>query len=129
MTREARFVLITMVILAAGIVGFYLLSRHIGYQLAERPYIANIKQQLRALGAGQAAYLGEHRMYASDVIRVWVPPNDNTAHGVRLRILAADANGYLAEGRSDGWDGRCVLALGSSAGDSLPPGEPVCSRD
>jgi uncharacterized protein YneF (UPF0154 family) len=128
-TREVRFAVITTAIVAAAIAGFYFLSRHIGYQLAERPYIANIKQQLRALAAGQAAYLGEHRGYASDVIRVWVPPNDNTAHGVRLRIVAADSNGYLAEGRSDGWDGRCVLAVGSSAGDSLPPGEPVCSRD
>jgi len=128
-TREVRFILITTVIVAAGIIGLYFLAEHIRYGLAERPYIANIKQQLRALAAGQAAYLGEHRMYASDVLRVWVPPTDNTAHGVRLRLIAADSSGYMAEGRSVGWDGRCVLAVGRSAGDSLPPGEPVCSRD
>ena len=128
-TREARFVVITAVIVAAAAIGFYLLAQHIRSGLAERPYVANIKLQLRALAAGQTAYLSRHHSYASDVIRVWVPPNDNSAQGVRLRILTADSSGYMAEGRSDGWDGRCVLAIGRSAGDSLPPGEPVCSRD
>lgn len=129
MSREVRFVVITTVIVAAAIIGFYLLARHIHSGLAERPYIANIKLQLRALAAGQAAYRSQHHTYAADVIRVWVPPNDNSALGVRLRIIAADSSGYMAEGRSDGWGGRCVLAAGRSAGDSLPPGEPICSRD
>jgi len=128
-TREARFVVITAVIVAAAVIGFYLLAQHIRSGLAERPHVANIKQQLRALAAGQAAYRSQHHTYAGDVIRVWVPANDNSAQGVRLRIIAADSSGYMAEGRSDGWDGRCVLAAGRSAGDSLPPGQPVCSRD
>ena len=129
MTREVRFAVITTVIVAAAVIGFYLLARHIRYGLAERPYIANIKQQLRALAAGQAAHFTEHHTYATDVIRAWVPPHDNTAQGVRLQILAADSSGYIAEGRSDAWNGRCMLAVGKAAGDSLPPGEPVCSRD
>ena len=128
-TREARFVVLTAVIVAAAVIGFYVLARQIRYGLAERPHIANITLQLRALAAGEAAYFSQHHRYASDVIRVWVPPNDNSAQGVRLRILAADSSGYMAEGRSDGWDGRCVLAVGRSAGDSLQPGEPLCSRD
>ena len=129
MTREVRFVLITTVIVVAGVIGLYFLAGHIRYGLAERPHVANVKQQLRALAAGQSAHLERHHTYTTDVIRVWVPPSDNSAQGVRLRIVAADSSGYMAEGRSDGWDGRCVLAIGRWAGDSLPPGEPVCSRD
>ena len=128
-TREARFVVITAVIVAAAVIGFYVLARHIRSGLAERPYVANVKQQLRALAAGQAAHFKEHRTYAGEVVRVWVPPADNTAQGVELRIISADSGGYLAEGRSVSWDGRCVLAVGRAAGDSLPSGEPVCDRD
>lgn len=124
-----RFVVITTVIVVAAIIGFYLLARHIRYGLAERPYIANVKYQLRALAAGQAVYFNQHRAYAMDVIRVWVPPTDNTAQGIQLRMLSADSSGYLAEGRSAGWEGRCVLAAGRAAGDSMPAGEPVCYRD
>ena len=128
-TREARFVVITAVIVAAAVIGFYLLAQHIRSGLAERPHVASIKQQLRALAAGQEVYRGQHHTYTSEVIRVWVPPSDNSEQGVLLRVMVADSSGYLAEGRSDGWDGRCVLAVGRSAGDSLPPGEPICSRD
>ena len=129
MTREVRFVLITTVIVAAGIIGLYLLAEHIRYGLAERPYIANTKQQLRALAAGQTRYFSDHRTYATDVMRVWSPPVDGSAQGVRLHVIAADSSGYIVEGRHAGWDGRCVLAVGRSAGDSLPPGETVCYRD
>ena len=128
-TRELRFGLITTVIVAAAIAGFYLLARQIRYGLAERPYVANLKQQLRALAAGQSAHLEQHHTYTTDVMRVWVPPSDNSAQGVQLRVLGADSTGYVAEGRSAGWDGRCVLAVGRWAGDSLPQREPVCYRD
>ena len=129
MTREARFVLITTVIVVAAVLGFYFLARHIRYGLAERPYIANVKQQLRALAAGQVLHFKEHRTYAGEMLLVWAPPADNSAQGVELRIISADSSGYVAEGRSVAWDGRCVLAVGRSAGDSLPSGEPVCDRD
>ena len=128
-TREARFVVSTAVIVAAAVIGFYVLARQIRYGLAERPYIATIKLHLRALAAGQARYLSERRTYATDVMRVWAPPVDGSAQGVRLHVIAADSGGYIVEGRSAGWEGRCVLAVGRSAGDSLPPGEPVCYRD
>lgn len=123
-----RFLVITSVIVAAAIIGFYFLARQIRSGLAERPYVAGIKQQLRALAAGQDAYLAQQHRYATDVIRVWVPPSDNSAQGIQLHIIDADSSGYIAEGRSAGWEGRCVLAVGRAAGDSLPAGEPVCYR-
>ena len=129
MTREARFVVLTAVILAAAVIGFYVLARQTRHGLVDRPHVASIKQHLRVLASGQTAHLGAHRTYATDVIRVWVPPADNSAQGVQLHIIAADSSGYIAEGRSAGWDGRCVLAVGPLAGDSLPQREPVCYRD
>lgn len=128
-TREARFLIITTVIVVIAIIGFYVLAGQIRSGLTERPHIANVKRQLRALDAGQAVYRREHAAYASDVVRVWSAPADGSAQGVRLHIIAADSSGYVAEGRSSGWEGRCLLAAGRLAGDSLPPGEPVCSRD
>jgi uncharacterized protein YneF (UPF0154 family) len=127
-TREIRFVVITTVIVAASIAGFYFLARHIQYGLAERPHIASIKEQLRALAAGQRAYHNEQGTYSTDVVRVWMPQGAS-GQGISLRMLAADSAGYVAEGRSVGWDGRCVVAVGPLAGDSLPPGEVVCQGD
>jgi hypothetical protein len=43
-----------------------------------------------------------------------------------VTIVAASADGFLAEGRHDSWAGRCVIAMGSSAGDSLKAGKPRC---
>lgn len=128
-TREVRFLIIAVVLVAASVAGFYFLARHIRYALADRPHVAMLKLQLRVLAAGQEVYRSDSRTYASDVMRVWLSPADNSAHGVQLRIIAADSNGYIAEGRSTGWEGRCVLAVGRLAGDSLPPGETVCYPD
>jgi hypothetical protein len=127
--REVRFLIITSVIVVAAVMGFYLLARQIRYGLAERPYIATIKQQLRVLAAGQVSHHRASGTYATEVVRVWMPPADGSAQGIRLRVVVADSDGYIAEGRSAGWEGRCVLAVGRLAGDSLPPGEPVCQRD
>ena len=129
MTREVRFLVIAAVLVAASVVGFYLLARHIRYGLADQPHIAMLKLQLRIVAAGQEVYRRDSHTYASDVMRVWFPPGDSMARGIRLRIVAADSTGYIAEGGSTGWDGRCVLAVGQFAGDSLPPGETVCYRD
>ena len=128
-TREARFLIIATVIVVIAIIGFYVLARQIRSGMAERPYIVNIKRQLRALDAAQRSHRSERGVYAVEVVRLWSPPSDGSAQGVRLHIIAADSSGYVAEGRAAGWDGRCVLASGRFAGDSLPPGEPVCSRD
>jgi hypothetical protein len=45
---------------------------------------------------------------------------------VHTRIVAASDSGFLVEGRSDYWTGRCLLALGSFAGESLKAGAPRC---
>src|SRR5262245_51199488 len=124
MTREVRFVLTTAAIVTAAVVGFYLLGRTIGDALEHRPYRASIVTHLRGLKMGQAAYRANHASYTTEVMRVWQPPADSTARGIRLRILTATADGYIAEGRSDYWSGKCVLAVGPVAGDSLRPGEP-----
>jgi uncharacterized protein YneF (UPF0154 family) len=127
--REVRFLVITTVIVAAAVIGFYLVAKSLRSNLGERPYAAAIKQQLRLLAAGQEIHHSASGTYAAEVVRVWAPPADGSAQGIRLHIVAADSRGYIAEGRSIAWDGRCVLALGHFAGDSLLPGEVVCQGD
>jgi uncharacterized protein YneF (UPF0154 family) len=124
--RLPRFLIIVAVLVALATVGFYLLARHIRSALVDRPHIAAISGQLRALVSGQVAYRTEHRSYTTDVQRVWHAPADSAARGVRLRIISADADGFIAEGRSDYWAGHCVVATGRYTGDSLTTGIPVC---
>jgi len=127
--REVRFLIITAVIVAAAVIGFYLVAKRLRSNLGDRPYAAAVRQQLRALAAGQESHRRTGGTYAADVVQVWVPPADGSAQGIQLHIVAADASGYIAEGRSGAWGGRCVLAVGQFAGDSLPPGEVVCHGD
>ncbi|HJS42221.1 MAG TPA: hypothetical protein VJ755_02005 [Gemmatimonadales bacterium] len=126
MRHLPRFLVIAAVLVALAAVGFYILARHIRSALVDRPHIATISVQLRALVSGQMAYRSENRSYTTDVLRVWRAPADSTARGVRLRIISADADGFIAEGRSDYWDGRCAVATGRYTGDSLTTGIPVC---
>ena len=125
-TRLQRFLIIVAVLVALAAGGFYLLARHFRSALVHRPFVASISQQLRVLVSGQMTYRSENRSYTTEVLRVWRAPADSTARGVRLRIIAADAHGFIAEGRSDYWDGRCVVAIGRYVGDSLTTGIPVC---
>lgn len=129
MKREVRFLIITAVIVVSAVIGFYLVAKSLRSNLGERRYAAAIRQQLRALAAGQEIHHSASGTYSADVVRVWVPPADGSAQGIQLHIVAADASGYIAEGRSGAWGGRCVLAVGPFAGDSLPPGETVCHGD
>lgn len=124
--RLPRFLIIVAVLVALAAVGFYLLARHVRRALVDQPHIAAIAGQLRALVSGQIAFRSTHRSYTTDVLRVWRAPADSTARGIRLRIIAADAEGFIADGRSDYWDGRCVVATGRYTGDSLTVGIPVC---
>ena len=79
---------------------------------------------LCALTSAQEAYRRDSLSYTSEVARVWRPSAET--QGIEIRILKAGADGFLAEGRHADWAGRCVIAVGRSAGDSLPVGEPVC---
>lgn len=126
MTRTTRFLIITAVVTLAAAGGLYLLSRHVRSALVDRPFVAIIRQELRSLIAGQQAYHTANGAYTTEVIRVWRARGDSTARGIRLRIIAADRRGFIAEGRSDYWTGRCVVAVGPFTGDSLTQSEPSC---
>lgn len=121
-----RPMIIIAVCLAAAIVGFFFLARHIRWQLAERPYIAAVKADLRVVAAAQATYRLTKPSYAGDVAQLPANRDSALSRFVHVRIVAASADGFLAEGRHDSWAGRCMIATGSYAGDSLQTGEPRC---
>lgn len=122
--HKIRTVVILGVLLVGAIAALYYGARWFGRELRDKPYVANVKGQLRSLAAAEEAYRRDSLSYTSEVARVWHPSAET--QGVQVRILSAEADGFLAEGRHDAWAGRCVIAVGRNVGDSLPPGEPVC---
>ena len=122
--HKVRTIVILSVVLLGAIVALYYGLQWFGRELRDKPYVANVKSQLRSLAAAQEAFRRDSLSYTSEVARVWHPSAET--QGIEIRILEAGADGFLAEGRHDAWAGRCVIAVGRSAGDSLPPGEPVC---
>ncbi len=96
--HKIRTIVILGVLLVGAIAALYYGLQWFGRELRDKPYVANVKTQLRSLAAAQEVH--------------------------RRDSLSSD--GFLAEGRHDAWAGRCVIAVGRSAGDSLPVGEPVC---
>jgi hypothetical protein len=122
--HQTRTVLILGAIVVACVGALYFGARWLRRELTDKPYVANVKSQLRSLAAAQEAFRRDSLSYTSEVARVWHPSAET--QGVEVRILDAGADGFLAEGRHDAWTGRCVIAVGRSVGDSLPPGEPVC---
>ena len=122
--HKIRTIVILGVLLVGAIAALYYGLQWFGRELRDKPYVANVKSQLRALATAEKAYRTDSLSYTSEVARVWHPSAET--QGVEVRILDAGADGFLAEGRHDDWTGRCVIAVGRSAGDSLPPGEPVC---
>ena len=121
-----RSIIIIVVSLATAVVVLLVMARHIRYQLAERPYIAAVKTDLRALAAAQSKFREGNASYASDVAHLPVNPDSASVRGAHVRILAASVDGFLAEGRHSIWNGRCLIAAGSYLGDSLKAGEPRC---
>ncbi|HEV8381290.1 MAG TPA: hypothetical protein VGQ29_06890 [Gemmatimonadales bacterium] len=122
--HKTRTIVILAVMLVVAIAGLYYGLRWFGRELRDKPYVANVQGQLRSLAAAQEAYRRDSLSYTSEVARVWHPSSET--QGVEVRILDAGADGFLAEGRHDAWAGRCVIAVGRYAGDSLPAGEPIC---
>jgi hypothetical protein len=98
-------------------VALFMLARHIEH---------TVRMSLDALAAAQAKYRAGNASYASDIAQLPANPDAVSMRGVRARIVAASADGFLAEGRHDSWAGKCLIALGSYAGDSLKAGEPRC---
>jgi hypothetical protein len=124
--HQTRTILILSAILLVCIVALYFGAQWFQRELADKPYMANVKTQLRALAVGEEAYRRDSLSYTDEIVRVWRPLEGTETQGVQLRILSVTTDGLLAEGRHDGWKGRCVIALGTQARDSLPPGEPIC---
>lgn len=122
--HKIRTIVILSLVLLGAIVALYYGVQWFGRELRDKPYVANVKTQLRSLAAAEEAYRKDSLAYTSEVARVWSPSAET--QGVEVRILEAGADGFLAEGRHDAWAGRCVIAVGRAAGDSLPVGEPVC---
>lgn len=119
-----RPIIIIVVCFVLSAVGFLFLAQHVEHQLVDRPYIAGVKTALRALADAQAAYRATNPSHATDVAQL--PANRDSTRGVRVRIVAASADGFLADGRHEFWTGRCAVAVGPFAGDTLTPGEPRC---
>lgn len=124
MTRLQRFLVIAAVLVAMALVGFYILARHSRSALVDRPYIAAVKTELRALAVAQDSFRAVRSTYATDLAAI--RPRQSRLAGVQLQILRADSGGFVAEGRHDIWTGRCVVALGRYIADSLIRGEPKC---
>ena len=122
--HRVRTIVILGALLVGAIAALYYGMIWCGRELRDKPYVANVKSQLRSLAAAQEVYRRDSLSYTSEVARVWHPSAET--QGIEIRILEAGADGFLAEGRHDAWAGRCVIAVGRSAGDSLPVGEPVC---
>ena len=122
--HQTRTVAILSSIIVVSVVALYFGGQWLRRELADKPYVANVKTQLRTLAAAEAAYRRDSLAYTSEVARVWHPSAETNS--IEIRILEAGADGFLAEGRHDAWAGRCVIAVGRSAGDSLLVGEPVC---
>src|SRR3989441_4925888 len=120
--HKIRTIVILGMLLVGAIAALYYGVQWFGRELRDKPYVANVKSQLRSLAAAQEAFRRDSLAYTSEVARVWHPSAET--QGIEIRILEAGADGFLAEGRHDASAGRCVIAVGRSAGGSLPPGEP-----
>jgi hypothetical protein len=118
-------IIIVVCFLGAG-AAFYVLRGRLQSQVVNQPYIVAIKTDLETVRAAQGTYREANGTYARDVGQLPANPDSGLVRGVHTRIVAASDSGYLVEGRSDYWAGRCLLALGSFAGDSLKAGEPRC---
>lgn len=124
MTPMQRFLVIAAAVVLVAVVGFYLLAQHTRSALVSLPYIAAVKTELRALAVAQDSFHVARSTYTPDLAAIR-PPHSRLA-SVQLQIVRADSGGFVAEGRHDGWTGRCVVALGRYAADSLISGEPKC---
>ncbi len=118
-------IIIVVCLLGAG-AAFYIMRGRLQSELVNQPYIAAIKMDLRTVRAAQGKYRAANGTYASDVGQLPANSDSTLVRGVHTRIVAASDSGFLVEGRSDYWAGRCQLALGTLAGDSLRVGEPRC---
>ena len=121
---RTRLIVILVALFVLGGAAFYYGAEWFRRELGDKPYIASIQGELRALAAAQDSFRVAAGVYASDVAHL-SGYRVQDQH-VQVQIREASAEGFLAEGRSTFWQGHCVIAVGPQAGDSLPPGEPRC---
>jgi hypothetical protein len=123
--QETRIIVVLVVALVVTGVALWYAAGLFGRKLGDQAYIGVLKGELRQLAAGEATFFRENLLYTTEVARVWTPRMES--RGATLEILGADADGFVAVGRSEYWPrGRCVIAVGHFAGDSLKSGEPEC---
>lgn len=115
-----RLIIIVVVCVLGAAAALYVVRGRLQSEMVNAPYIAAIKADLQTVRAAQGRYRAANGTYAKAL------PDSTSVHGVHTRIVAASTDGFLAEGLSDFWAGRCLLAVGSFAGDSLKAGEPRC---
>jgi hypothetical protein len=121
-----RLIIIIGICILGAAAALYVVRARLQSQLVNQPYIAAIKTEFHRVRAEQGKYRAANGTYAKDVAQLPANPDSTLVSGVHTRIVAASDSGFLVEGRSDSWAGRCLLALGSFAGDSLKAGEPSC---
>jgi hypothetical protein len=121
--RTLLTVIVVAIFVAAG-AAFYFGARWFGRELRDKPYVASVKNELRELAAAQDSFQLRQGFYTSDIAQL--PHYRVEDRYVHLRILDASTEGFLAEGNNEFWDGRCVIAVGPFAGDSLTAREPRC---
>lgn len=98
-----RTIVILAVLLVSGLGVLYYGTRWFARELRDKPYVANVKTQLRALAAAEEAFRRDSLSYTNEILRVWRPVD--STQGVTLRILSAGPDGFLAEGRHTAWTG------------------------
>ena len=82
--HKIRTVVILGALLVGAIAALYYGLRWFGRELRDKPYVANVKRQLRSLAAAEEGYRRDSLAYTSDVARVWHPGAET--QGVQVPI-------------------------------------------
>src|SRR2546428_10044924 len=122
--HKIRTVVILGMLLVGAIAALYYGVQWFGRELRDKPYVANVKSQLRSLAAAQEAFRRDSLAYTSEVARVWHPSAET--QGIEIRILEAGADRILAEGRRGGRGGRRGHAGGPPSRGQPAPGGAGC---
>src|SRR2546426_12307775 len=117
--HKIRTVVILGVLLIGAIAALYYGVRWFGRELRDKPYVANVKSQLRSVGAAQEAFRRDSLSYTSEVARVWHPSAET--QGIEIRILEAGGRGFLRECRRGTRAGPAAIAAGRPARRGPPP--------
>src|SRR5216117_2295241 len=93
--HKIRTIVILGVLLVGAIAALYYGLQWFGRELRDKPYVANVKSQLRALATAEKAYRTDSLSYTSEVARVWHPSAET--QGVEVRILDARSEEHTSQ--------------------------------